>query len=128
MKKLLLALALCLMAIPVHGNDFSKSVDKDLASQCWKVMDYISSEKYGIKIKRPFRYYPAVRISEKHSNGEILNAQIEIEFNDSSNEELFTWCSFNSKREVATFGDPWDLLSTDDRVMTSEFHTPYRFD
>ena len=128
MKKLLLALALCSMALPVHGNDFSESVDKDLARQCYKTMEYISSEEYGIKIKRQYRYYPAENYNEEDDQNSQIFARIKILFNVSSDDdELWSSCYFNYNREVVQFGDPWHLGSNNNRKILIYFEPPQRF-
>jgi len=111
MKKLLLALALCSIAIPSFGDDFSKSINKDLARQCYYTMVWYASEQYSIILEYGYYpYIPAVRMSKKNEAGEHAVAGILITVKIlNEDEEFSTLCYFNGEREVIQFGDPWDL-------------------
>ena len=124
MKKLLLALALCSMAIPSFGDDFSESINKDLGQQCFWKLRATALIQYDIFLNS-FESYPAQRVSEKIDDGLIAVAWKPLKVK-SKNEEFKTSCYFNSKRAVIQFGDPWDLRSDENSNILITIHNPSR--
>ena len=71
------------------ASDFSDSVSKDLARQCYKNMAE-HAEEYDRELKSRFSYYPAEKVNKDHKPN--VSADIKVVFTDSFNEENWSIC------------------------------------